>query len=115
MNLGIIIGTVAFLIALVALVVAAFLRFSPGRSPGQLLSYFFYAGIPILFLTSFADLWECYNSGDWRKCLVPVGLLFMAINALLVATRSITSVSSAADGNPSSSPTTIEPAEHKRQ
>jgi peptidoglycan/LPS O-acetylase OafA/YrhL len=92
MNIGIIVGTVAVLIGLVALVSAIILRFSNRSSPSHLLRYFFYAGIPILFLTSFAGLWECYRSGDWTKCLVPIGLLFMAINALIVGTRSINSV-----------------------
>ena len=97
MNLGIIIGTVAFLIGLFALIAALTLRFSQRRNQGQLLRYFFYAGIPILFLTSFAGLWDCYKAGDWSKSLVPVGLLFMALNALLVGTRSIKAVSGGAD------------------
>ena len=101
MNLGIVIGAVAFLIGLVALVGAIILRFSARSSPSHLLRYFFYAGIPILFLTSFAGLWECYRSGDWTTCLVPIGLLFMAINALLVGTRSINAISGGAEASQS--------------
>jgi len=99
MNIGIIIGTVAFLIGLIALVSAIILRFSKRSSPSHLLRYFFYAGIPILFLTSFAGLWECYRSGDWTKCLVPIGLLFMAVNALLVGTRSINAICGGANAS----------------
>ncbi len=89
MNVGILIGTLALLIAIVALVAAVILRFSARRSPSQLLRYFFYAGIPIMFLTSAAGLWECYKSGDWTKCLVPIGILCLALNALLVSIRLI--------------------------
>ena len=87
MNVGILIGTLAFLIAIIALVAAVFLRFSARSSPSQLLRYFFYAGIPIMFLTSGAGLWECYKSGDWTKCLVPIGILCLAISALMVSSR----------------------------
>ena len=93
MNVGILIGKLAFLIAIVALLAAVFLRLSARRSPSQLLRYLFYAGIPILFLTSAAGIWECYKSGDWTKCLVPLGLLCLAINALVVGSRSASRMS----------------------
>ena len=105
MNLGIVIGTVALLIGLVALVAAITLRFSARQSPRQFLPYFFYAGIPILFLTSFAGLWECYSSRDWSKCLVPIALLFLGVNALLVGGRSINAISDGPEGSRSASRT----------
>jgi len=114
MNLGIVIGAVAFLIGLVALVGAIILRFSARSSPSHLLRYFFYAGIPILFLTSFAGLWECYRSGDWTTCLVPIGLLFMAINALIVGTRSINAFTGGTDESQSAIRTGSESSESKR-
>lgn len=83
MNFGVIIGTAALLIGLFSLVSALILR-SAGRGySAQLLRYFFLAGIPILFLCSGAGFWDCYSSGDWTKCLVPIAMLLFAANALI--------------------------------
>jgi hypothetical protein len=84
LNVGILVGTLALLIAIAALLAAIFLRFSARKSPVQMLTYLFYAGIPIMFLTSAAGLWECYTSGDWSKSVGPIGILLLAMNALVV-------------------------------
>jgi hypothetical protein len=52
-------------------------------NPAVLLRYLFLGGIPILFLCSAAGFWDCYASGDWTKCLVPVAMLLFAANALI--------------------------------
>jgi|GEM_PF-4870817 len=54
-----------------------------------MLRYSFLAGIPLLFLTSIAGFRECSRSKDWSKCLVPLGLLFLAFNAVAVGARVI--------------------------
>jgi hypothetical protein len=82
MNLGIIVGAIAFVIGLVALIGAVALKFSSRGRPTNFLPYIFYAGIPILLLASIAGFWECYSTGQWSDSLMPFGLLFMALTAI---------------------------------
>ncbi len=89
MNLGVIIGAAALGLGFASLVFALVLRTEGRTNSARLLRYFFFAGIPIGFLCSAAGFWDCYASGDWTKCLVPIALLLFATNGLINRRRCI--------------------------
>lgn len=103
MNLGIIIGVIAFLIGLGALIGALVIKFSSRAGSTAFRPYIFYAGIPILLLASVAGFWDCYITGNWSNSLMPFGLLFMALTALHECTRIVNHLTGSSGQNNSSS------------
>jgi predicted membrane channel-forming protein YqfA (hemolysin III family) len=81
-NMGLIIGTIAFVLGIVALIAALILRNQQNVSQAQLIRSLYSVGIPVLLLVSFGGFWKCLNTGDWTHCLEPIAFLFLALAAI---------------------------------
>ena len=79
MNPSVFLGTVAILIGLAAWAGVLVSRTNP--------AVLFWGGISMLFLCSALGFLGCYASGDWTKCLVPVGGFLIVAAGLLINRR----------------------------
>jgi Ca2+/Na+ antiporter len=81
-NIGLIVGTIVFVLGIVAFIAALILRNQQNVSQAQLIRSVYFIGVPILLLVSFGGFWKCLTMGDWSLCLEPIAFLFLALAAI---------------------------------